>query len=64
MTSARTVVNLLAIILVGVMLYFVVADAYTEGTANIIGLGYFLLTIRIFDVLESVEDKFPTRTVG
>lgn len=57
----RTVANLLIIVAVGIVLYFLVANAYTEGTANVIGLGYFLLTIRFFDLLETVEDAMaPT----
>jgi len=53
----QSVANLLLIIVVGGILYFVVGNTYTEGTANIIGLGYFLLTIRFLDILEYVEES-------
>lgn len=53
----RTVVSLLIIAAVGGVLYFALANAYTEGTANIITLGYFLLTVRFLDLLETIEGK-------
>jgi hypothetical protein len=52
----QTVANLALIIAVGLLLYYTIANMYTEGTANIVGLGYFLLTIRLLDLLKTIED--------
>lgn len=52
----QTIANLALIIAVGAILYYTLANAYTEGTANIVGLGYFLLTIRLLDLLETIEE--------
>jgi uncharacterized membrane protein len=51
----QTVINLLIIAVVGGVLYFALSNAFTEGTANIVTLGYFLLTVRFLDLLESIE---------
>ena len=58
----RTVANLALIVIVGVAIYVMVANAYPTGTANIFILGYFLLTLRLYDLLESIEDAVFSST--
>lgn len=58
----QTIANLALIIAVGAVLYYTVANTYTEGTANIVGLGYFLLTIRLLDLLETIEGALTSST--
>ena len=58
----QTIANLALIIAVGAVLYYTIANTYTGGTANIVGLGYFLLTIRLLDLLETIEGALTNST--
>jgi hypothetical protein len=54
----RTVFNLGIILLVGVVLFVAFQQAYTPNTAKIIVFGYFLLTLRLYELLDDLWKRF------
>lgn len=56
--------KLAIIIIAGGLLYAVIMNAYSADTANILILGYFILTIRLYELLEFVEGLLPSETSG
>ena len=53
----RTTINLGIILLIGAGLFVAFRQAYTPNTAKIIVFGYFLLTLRLFELLDDVWDR-------
>lgn len=62
----RTALNLGIILLVGVGLFVAFEQAYTPNTAKIIVFGYFLLTLRLYELLDDVWERLsgPSQTLS
>jgi hypothetical protein len=62
----RTALNLGIILLVGAVLFVAFEQAYTPNTAKIIAFGYFLLTLRLYELLDDVWERLagPSRTLS
>ena len=62
----RTALNLGIILLVGGVLFVAFEQAYTPNTAKIIAFGYFLLTLRLYELLDDVWERLsgPSQTLS
>lgn len=54
----QPIINLGIILLVGVGLFLAFEQAYTPNTAKIIAFGYFLLTLRLYEFLDDIWERF------
>lgn len=56
-----SVARLVAVIVIGIAFYFVFETLINDVAANILTLAYVLFSLRLYDILESIENRV-TRT--
>lgn len=56
-----SVARLVAVIVIGIAFYFALETLINDVAANILTLAYVLFSLRLYDILESVENRV-TRT--
>jgi hypothetical protein len=57
------ILKLVLIIVGGGLLYAVSMNIYSTAAANVLVFGYFILTIRLYELLEFVEDLLPSEAI-
>lgn len=55
-SMSRTVTKLAVIVVLGGLLYAATMNEFSQDTANVIALGYFILTVRLYDLMETIEE--------